>query len=90
MSVHHSKLSRRHIHTIDDDGTAESDKAIPISTTPVQQDDNKVDDELSEQQLRELYDSDEINRILGLFPAVSLCCCCPIQANMILFALVCH
>ena len=33
----------------------------------------EVEEELSEQQLRELYDAEEINRFLNLFSAVSIC-----------------
>ncbi|KIM85186.1 hypothetical protein PILCRDRAFT_5540 [Piloderma croceum F 1598] len=69
-SVQPSELTRRRLQsitgTIDDDAT-ESDQDIPA--IPAQQGENEVEDELSEQQLRELYDSEEIDRFLNLFSA---------------------
>jgi hypothetical protein len=73
-----SELTRRRLQsitgTIYDDAT-ESDQDIPA--IPTQQGESEVEDELSEQQLRELYDSEEIDRFLNLFSAVSLCGCHP-------------
>ena len=56
------------------DELIESPAALPVF--PVQSGDNlvlEVEEELSEQQLRELYDAEEINRFLSLFSAVSIC-----------------
>jgi GRAM domain-containing protein 4 len=55
--------------TIDDDDSTEPDRC------------KEVEDELSEQQLRELYDSEEIDRFLNLFSAVGPCCCRPSHAT---------
>jgi len=72
-SVRPSELTRRRLQsiagTIDDDDFSKSDQL----TIPLQQGDSEVEDELSEQQLRELYDSEEIDRFLNLFSAVSPC-----------------
>jgi hypothetical protein len=35
----------------------------------------EAEDGLSEQQLRELHDREEIDRFLNLFAAVRICCC---------------
>ena len=58
--------------TIDKDESAELDQTHPLM--PAQEGGDvllEVEDELSEQQLRELYDSEEIDRFLNLFSAVS-------------------
>jgi GRAM domain-containing protein 4 len=73
-SVQPSELTQRRLQSMadvimdDDDSQVESDR-----TTPALQDDTEVEDELSEQQLRELYDSEEIDRFLNIFSAVRLC-----------------
>jgi hypothetical protein len=73
-SVQPSELTRKRLQsitgTIDDDAT-ESEQDVPA--IPTQQGKNEVESELSEQQLRELYDSEEIDRFLDLFSAVSSC-----------------
>ena len=68
--------------TIDDDEPAQSDQIV--SGTTVQECDDvlpKVEDELSEQELRNLYDSEEIDRFLNLFSAVSTNCCYPYHVD---------
>src|ERR1700683_2843121 len=58
--------------TIDEDDSAELEQTQPVM--PAQEGGGvllEVEDELSEQQLRELYDSEEIDRFLNLFSAVS-------------------
>jgi hypothetical protein len=78
-SVQPSELTQRRLRSISgttgDDDAADADQII--SAAPVQQSDTDVEDELSEQQLRELYDSEEIDRFLNIFSAVSPCFCCP-------------
>lgn len=65
-SVHPSERLR-HLQsisgTIDTKDSVELEQSIPV--VPVQE----VEDELSEQQLRELYDSEEIDRFLNIFSA---------------------
>jgi len=81
-SVQPSELTRSRLQlitgTVDDDAT-ESDHDVPAIQT--QQGKNEVEDELSEQQLRELYDSEEIDRFLNLFSAVSSGGCLLSRAN---------
>ena len=73
-SVQPSDLTQRRLQSMagiivdDDSSQAELDR-----TRPAQQGDTEVEDELSEQQLRELYDSEEVDRFLNLFSAVCLC-----------------
>lgn len=75
-SVQPSEFIQRHRQSIsgtfeEDDDVNDPDPIVPV--VPVQEGDNvvlEVEDELSEQQLRELYDSEEIDRFLNLFSAV--------------------
>lgn len=78
-SIQLSELTLRRLQSIqnpidDDNDTAQSDQVLPV-VLPVQESNNVIlefEDELSEQQLRELYDSEEIDRFLDLFSAVSV------------------
>lgn len=78
-SIQPSELTLRRLQSIADtvdstDDLTESPTALPVF--PVQDGDNvvlEVEEELSEQQLRELYDTEEIDRFLNLFSAVSIC-----------------
>ena len=74
-SIQPNEFTLRSLQSIAD--TVDStDDLTPSPTAAFPGGDNlvpEVEEELSEQQLRELYDAEEINRFLNLFSAVSIC-----------------
>lgn len=78
-SIQPSEITLRRLQsmagTVDlEQDTSGTNDELPV--VPVQDGEQillEVEDELTEQQLRELYDSEEIDRFLNLFSAVSAC-----------------